>query len=175
VLIAVAGAHRVGKTTLVDALAAALPGYAVVPEPYDLLVEDGYEVADPPAAEDYEAMLRRSIAAIATTPNDAIVDRSPLDLVAYRRAVDADFELDDWLDDLSEAMDNIDLVVFVPIEEPDRVVVGASEDRRLRRRVDAALRALLFDDPDELVGDVIEVEGDVDRRVAQVLRELRRP
>jgi len=41
-----------------------LPGYAFVPEPYHLIEEDGYEFADPPSPEDFEAQLERSMIAL---------------------------------------------------------------------------------------------------------------
>ena len=61
VRIAFSGSHRVGKSTLIERVAEALPSYAVVAEPYYLLEEEGYECSDPPSAEDFEAQLDRSI------------------------------------------------------------------------------------------------------------------
>jgi predicted ATPase len=40
--IAFSGSHRVGKSTLVDRIAEALPTYTAVEEPYYLLEEEGY-------------------------------------------------------------------------------------------------------------------------------------
>ena len=54
-MIAICGAHATGKSTLVDALASALPGYRVVEEPYHALIDDGYVFGDPPGVEDFEA------------------------------------------------------------------------------------------------------------------------
>lgn len=41
--IAISGSHRVGKSTLVEALGDALVGYATVDEPYHQLVEQGHD------------------------------------------------------------------------------------------------------------------------------------
>ena len=57
--IAISGSHRVGKTTLAEALAAELPGYELVPEPYYLLEEDGHVFAAMPSIEDFELQLAR--------------------------------------------------------------------------------------------------------------------
>jgi uridine kinase len=45
VRIAISGAHCVGKTTLAEALAAALPHHDFIAEPYFLLEEEGYDFA----------------------------------------------------------------------------------------------------------------------------------
>jgi uridine kinase len=47
--IAISGAHRTGKTTLVEELSRALPAYGVVDEPYYLLEEEGHEFAEMPS------------------------------------------------------------------------------------------------------------------------------
>lgn len=58
--IGVSGSHRLGKTSLAEALSAALPGHEFVPEPYYLLEEDGYECEEMPSVEDFERQLERS-------------------------------------------------------------------------------------------------------------------
>ncbi len=167
--IAFAGAHRTGKTTLVHALGEARPDYAVIEEPYHLLEEEGYDFADPPGAEDYLAMLERSLAISTSAPANALIDRSPLDFVAYLDVVAGDsFEADL----LRDAMSALDLIVLVPIESRDRIVVAASEDRRLRRAVDEVLSAMVLDDPHDFGVEVLEVHGDVDQRVRQVLGRM---
>jgi predicted ATPase len=166
VRVAFSGAHRVGKTTLVEAVAAQLPGHAVFEEPYRLLEEEGWEFGEPPEREDFERQLRRSIELIAAAPADALFDRAPVDFLAYLRG-DADVE------DVREAMRALDLVVLVSIETPDRVVLPHGEDRRWRRRIDERIGALLVDDPHDFGVRVVEVRGDVDARVAQVLRAVR--
>jgi predicted ATPase len=167
VRVAIAGAHRTGKTTLIEALAARLPAYTAVEEPYHQLEEAGHEFADPPAIEDFEAQLRHALEAIAASGADTLFDRSPLDFVAYLRAFDDDHDLEPWRDGLRDALDSLDLVVVVPIE--DRIPVPAHDDRALRRRVDELLATLI----DDLDVATIEVHGDVDARVQQVLAAMR--
>ena len=62
--IAFSGSHRVGKSTLLEHVAIALPGHTVVDEPYYLLEEDGYEAAEHPTVEDFVAQLERSLVAL---------------------------------------------------------------------------------------------------------------
>ncbi len=173
--IAVTGTHRTGKSTLVAALAAALPGYDAVDEPYVLLEEEGHAFEDEPGFDDFEAMLTRSVGVVSASGPDGLFDRCPLDLLAYL-AVDAEAERLDaraWLPRLQEAMAMIDLVVLVPIERPDRIDAGGADDRELRRRVDEALRDIVLDDPWGFGVPVLEVSGSPDERADQVLAYLR--
>src|SRR5215471_6706048 len=94
--IAISGAHRTGKTTLVAALSELLPAYEVVDEPYRVLEEYGHEFSDPPSVEDFEQQLRTSIELVSAAPADALLDRCPLDFIAYLQAIDDDFDIDDW-------------------------------------------------------------------------------
>lgn len=172
--IAVTGTHRVGKSTLIEALSERLPGYRVIDEPYQLLEEEGHEFSDPPGIADFEVQLRRSLAMIDELPRDAIVDRCPLDFVAYLRALDDEYDLEPWLEQLRDAMETFDRVVVVTIEAPDRVVVSASEDRRLRSEVDAQIRSLVIEDALGIGVEAIEVTGSIDTRADQVVRAMRR-
>jgi hypothetical protein len=170
--VAFAGTHRTGKTTLLEAVHARLPAYQHVEEPYRWLEDEGYEFSDPPSAEDFERQLRRSIDSIAASGPRTLFDRCPLDLVAYLQAIDEDFAIDDWLDDIRAGMAALDLVVWLSIETPDRIALPSHEDRRLRRRVDDRLQTLLLDDPYGFAIEVLEVAGTLDDRVAQVMRAL---
>jgi AAA domain-containing protein len=155
--VAFAGTHRTGKTTLLEAVHARLPAYQHVDEPYRWLEDEGHEFSDPPSADDFERQLRRSIDSIAGSGARTLFDRCPLDLVAYLQAIDEDFAIDDWLDEVRSGMAMLDLVVLVSIETPDRIAVPAHEDRRLRRRVDGRLQTLLLDDPYGVGAEVAQV------------------
>jgi predicted ATPase len=173
VRIAFSGTHRTGKTTLVAAIAELLPTYRVIDEPYRLLEESGHDFADPPSVEDFEQQLRTSIELLATAPADALLDRCPLDFIAYLQAIDDDVDVDDWLDDIRDAMARVDLVILVPIETPERIAVPDHEDRRLRRRVDERLQRLVLDDPFGFELATLEVSGSLAERVGQVMRATR--
>lgn len=166
--VAFSGAHRTGKTTLVDAISSLVPAYEVIAEPYRVLEEEGYELSDPPTVEDYEQQLRTSLALLAATPADALLDRCPLDIVAYLQAVDDDFDISDWLDEIRDGIAQLDLIVVVPIETPDRIAVPAYEDRRLRRQVDERVQHLALDDPFGFDTATVEVSGALPERVRQV-------
>ena len=172
--IAFSGAHRTGKTTLLEAVAARLPGHDAHDEPYWQLEDEGYEFSDPPAREDFERQLQLSIESILAGSRDALFDRSPIDFIAYLQAsAGDDFDPDHWSPGLRDAMEALDAVVLVTIETPDRIAVPSHEDRRLRVAIDEAITTLLLDDPLGLGVRTIEVHGDLDARVRQVLRALR--
>ncbi len=176
VRIAIAGSHQVGKSALVDELAAALPGYATVDEPYHAMAEDGHEFADPPSREDFEAQLAHALAALADADDRTLFDRSPVDLLAYLLEHDEadDVDPDAWLPQLRAAVEALDLIVFVPIEAPDRIAAAARDDHPAwRRRVDARLRALLVEGALGADVEVLEVQGSVARRAQAVLARVR--
>jgi predicted ATPase len=175
VRIAVSGAHRTGKTTLIEALGQLLVGHEVVEEPYHLLEEEGHEFAQPPSIEDFEIQLERSIECLGDGEGNRLFDRCPADLLAYLFThEDGDaFDLEPWFPRAREAMQRLDLVVFVPIEEPDRIGVPAPE-RPWRQLVDEALREGLAEDRWDLGVEVLEVTGSVAERARQVRDRLGR-
>jgi thymidylate kinase len=172
--IAFSGTHRVGKTTLLERVAELLPSHATIDEPYYLLEEEGYQVAHEPSLDDFSAQLERSLASLADDAEHVLYDRCPADVLAYLLThADADeFEPEEWLDRVRDAMATLDLVVFVPLEEPDRVAVRAGE-RRWRTAVHEQLEAMLVDDTYDFGVDVVRVEGDVRSRTEQVMETVR--
>lgn len=171
--IAISGSHLVGKTTLAEALVEALPGHEFVPEPYHLLEEDGYEFPETPSLEDFEHQLARSLQCMHDSGSDVVFDRCPLDIIGYLVAhQDADaFRLEDWMPRVREAVSTLDLIVFVPIERPDRVAVSRSQ-ARTRSDVDAVLSEIVGDDTYGLEFDAVIVEGTPGARLRQVLAYL---
>ena len=168
--VAVSGSHRTGKTSLIAAVADRVPGYEIIDEAYRVLEESGHEFSDPPSVDDFEQQLRTSLELVGTAPTDALLDRCPLDFVAYLQALDEEWSIDDWLDDIADAMSRLDLIVVVPIETPDRIAVAAHEDKALRRRVDERLQRLVLDTPLDVA--TLEVSGTCDERVRQVMRAI---
>jgi len=171
VRIAFSGSHRVGKSTLVASVAEALPRYATVDEPYSLLEEEGYQCSETPSVEDFEAQLERSLAALEEGQQDVLFDRCPADVLAYLLAHEdaGAFEADEWLERVRQAMQTLDLVVFVPVEDPDRIPVPSHEDVELRLAVHEKLSELLADDALGFDAEVLTVQGDVAARVKQVM------
>jgi hypothetical protein len=174
VKIAVSGTHRTGKTTLIDELADYLSSFQVLDEPYHQLEEDGHAFAELPTFDDFEAMLACSIESIVESTGDCLFDRCPCDILAYLFSIEESerFDLNQWMPRVQDAIQQIDLIVFVPVEEPDRIAAGESDHELLRLRVDEVLRDIVIGDQWALGIPAIEVTGSPGERARQVLDQL---
>jgi hypothetical protein len=172
--IAISGSHATGMSTLVAELAHRVVGLTVIDEPYYCLEDEGYAFATPPTAQDFEALVERSILLLMQGRQGPVVfDRSPADYLAYlaaRRDVEAEYDLPRVIAALATAMKTLDLVIFVPVERPDRV--ACAEAPRLRRRVNDLLHAMLIEGAWGFEVPVLEVSGAVAHRLAQVEARL---
>ncbi|MEV6061016.1 ATP-binding protein [Nocardia asteroides] len=173
--IAVSGTHGVGKTTLAEELCARLPGHELVPEPYFLLEEQGYEFDHPPSPADYVVQLRYSTRLLPAAGPAVVFDRSPLDFLAYLSTFGTDLEATIDLAAVRSALATLDLLVLVPVTETVERVLPAAEMPGLRAEMDGALADLVYADRFGLVGElpVIEVNVPLDRRISTVLGALR--
>lgn len=174
--IAISGTHHSGKSTLVGDLADALPEYSTVEEPYHLLVEEGYEFAEMPSVEDFELQLERSIAYLGESDENVIFDRCPADLLGYlmTHSEAEAFDLERWLPRVREAVETLDLIVFLPVEDRDRIALPSSEDAELRALVDEKLKEIFQENPFGFDVDVLEVTGTPRERVQRVMAYLHR-
>lgn len=173
--VAVSGAHRSGKSTLVEELSHALPEYSTVEEPYHLLAEEGYEFSEMPSIEDFELQLERSIECLGEGEPNVLFDRCPVDLLGYlltHPEAEA-FDPEKWLPRVHAAMATLDLVVFLPVEERDRITLSSSEDAELRMQVDEKLQEILLENPFGFDVEVLEVTGALHARIRQVMVYLR--
>lgn len=160
---------------MIGELSRSLPAWVVVDEPYHLLEEEGHEFAEMPSLEDFELQLERSIECMSDSEEDRLFDRCPADMLAYlithRDA--GGFDVDAWLPRVRSAMQRLDLVVFVPVEDPDRILVPDVEESELRQRVDEELREIVLDDRWDFGVEAIEVTGTSRERARQVFAHLR--
>ncbi len=173
--IAISGTHFSGKTTLVDALSEVLPHYTIIEEPYHQLAEEGHEFAELPSIEDFELMLERSIENLDDSAQNSIFDRCPADILGYLLShgdVEA-FGLKEWLPRVQSAIRKLDLIVFLPIETPDRIVLPLSEDIDYREHVDETLQEIIMGNRFSFTVNVQAVTGSLQKRVEQVLAHIR--
>lgn len=175
--VAVSGSHRVGKTTLAQALADALVDHDFADEPYHELVAEGYVFSDPPDAEDFEAQLEYSLEVLNDDAPNMVFDRCPVDLLAYLVVASQDDEgvIARWIDPVRRAMRSLDAVILVRVENPDVIDFGEDEDPTASRdAVDETLRRLLRSHELELEVQVFEIGGPLDGRITAVLDWLER-
>lgn len=169
--IAISGSHGTGKSTLVRELADRLPDFIATDEPYYLLAEEGHAFSQPPTFDDFIVLHERSLSLLTRSSSQQILfDRSPADYLAYLAALEPSAVSREQIADAAAAMSTLDLVVFVPIEQPDRV--GGMEAPRLRRRVDEILREMLVENAWSFDASVLEVHGTPRERADQVRAHL---
>ncbi|HEY0853445.1 MAG TPA: AAA family ATPase [Devosia sp.] len=179
--IAVTGTHGSGKTTLVEDFLERHPGYEHEQEPYLALAQTGIAFADGASLPDLEEQLTQSVALVLSHADepDVIFDRCPLDYVGYLEVV-AEREGTEWepsgklLGRIEKALASLDLIVFVPLLQPDEIAV-AIEQPRLRKAVDQRLKRIIGDDVFDLRGTqtrVVEITGSRAQRVERLMATL---
>jgi predicted ATPase len=174
--VGISGTHGTGKTTLAQALCARLPGHVMADEPYYLLEVQGYEFGFPPSAEDYRALLARSVRSMSSPPlrPGVVFDRTPLDYLAYMAATGVDLPAEADAAALRPAFASLDLLAVTLITPETEQVLPTAELPRLRAEMNDALLELVYDDPLNAWEDipVLELSGPLDGRVDAVLAAL---
>lgn len=166
--IAFTGTHRVGKTTLAEAIADSLPGYELKQEPYLQLEETGYLFPEVPTTDDYIEQFSYAVKQIENSEDNVIFDRCHLDILAYIYAVRKNKDIQTLYSEMEQAMSQIDLLIFVPIETPDIISCHESDLPRLRYQVNNILQSWIGD----LNLEILEVKGSEEKRKQQVLKKL---
>lgn len=166
--IAVTGTHRAGKTTLAEKLQASLNGYFYQQEPYFELEEKGYIFSETPGFDDFYAQLTYSVKQLLVKEPNIIFDRCPLDFLAYIQAVSGPEAAQQLYPEIQYAMESIDLLVFVPVENPDLISCSEHDFPELREGVNELLHTWVTD----LDMAVIQVTGTAAEREDQVIRGI---
>jgi hypothetical protein len=79
------------------------------------------------------------------------------------------FDPDEWLDRIRGAVQTLDLIVFVPIEDSVRIRLASRDDADRRRAVHDRLCDLLLDGQLGIDVEVLTVRGDVQTRTDQIV------
>jgi predicted ATPase len=166
--IAVSGPHCTGKSTLIDEFLRAHPDFTHEPEPYTVLVEDfGEEFSDPPCVEDFYRQLEFNVECLRQHARGerVIYERCPIDFLAYIDALDSD-STDMALTLVSDAIQHLDLIVYLPLDEND---TADCEYPKLRKAVDRRLSAIFREDRFGIVSAnnaiVVEASGSTPHRL----------
>ncbi len=173
--------------TLIDRFLITHPDFAHEPEPYTVLEELYGEIfAAEPSADDFYRQLEFNIDRLRSYESGEMViyERSPIDFLAYMLALD-DLGRDKqamWLAERSlgmvkDAIELLDLIVFLPLNDMESNVMPDSEDEELRKAVDGRLVAILFDDDFNLFASrrpvVLEVRGSTAQRLLKIETALK--
>ncbi|GGB81097.1 hypothetical protein GCM10007424_21500 [Flavobacterium suaedae] len=167
--IAIIGAHQVGKTTLAEELMEKLTGYTLETEPYLQLEASGYEFSSPPIGEDFLEQFNYSLKLVSKDEDNILFDRCIIDILAYLHAVEPEKNIQELFKTAEEAFTEIDLLVFMPVEEPDLIPKHQADMSELRDTVNELLNDWIWSFDIE----TIEVSGSVSNRVNQVLAKIR--
>lgn len=163
--IAVSGTHGVGKSTLIDEFLRRHPEFVHAPEPYVVMVEDlGEEFSAEPCVEDFCRQLEFNIERLSqhAVDENVIYERCPVDFFAYIHAMDPR-GAETALDQVSEAMQHLDLIVYLPLNET------SDEYPKLQRAVECRLSSIFRDDEFGIMSSanstVVEAEGTTSQRL----------
>lgn len=170
--VVVSGTHGSGKSTLIGDFAVSHREWEILPDPYEYV-----DLAEsvPGAAVFFQQLRIAADRLSEPTAAPVLAERGPLDFLAYLHALDSldrPSRSSDLLDRAyrltSRAMSEVDLLILLPLNETDSIMIGADEDLELRAAMDMFLLELA-DDPD-LIGTarVVEITGDRSRRLARL-------
>ena len=185
--VAVSGTHCCGKSTLIDEFLLAHPDFTHEPEPYAVLEEDYGEVfAAEPSPDDFYRQLEFNVDRLRRyQPGERVIfERSPVDFLAYllalndlRRGESTMRRIERSLGMMMEAIQLLDLIVFVRLNDEDGIVMSDSEDPELRRAVNDRLAGIFNDHDFNLFTSdrpvVLEAMGSTTQRLRMLESALR--
>lgn len=174
--IAVSGTHCIGKTTFIEDFIKAHPEYKYEAEPYHQL-----ESVLEPSLDSFIEQLDYSIEMLNTHVNESniIFDRCPVDFLAYamctleQEHIDINSsEVSERFSDIKAALDNLDVIVFLPIEK-EHTIEYTEDDAAFRKEVDKRFKRLYRDDIFDIFPrydhpKIIEIWGDRSARVKKL-------
>ena len=171
--IAVSGTHRTGKSTLIDEFLRLHPDFVHEPEPYTVLVEElGEEFSAEPCVDDFLRQLEFNITRLKQHQRGerVIYERCPIDFVAYIECVSPTISTGSVLDEVRESMQHLDLIVYLPIDNP--IDAGDEEFPKLRKAVDRRLNAIYNEDDLGIISAsnlaIVEATGPIEKRLRTV-------
>ncbi len=172
--IAISGTHFIGKSTLIEDFIKKHPNYRSEVEPYYKLQDQAtVESSLEPCLDSFLVQLDYSINQIneCADEQNIIFDRCPVDFLAYamcelnQDSINInDSEVSERFSDVKAALDNLDLIIFLPITKENSIEY-TEEDLDYRKAVDIFLKKLYRDDicdifPQYNHPEIIEISGD---------------
>jgi hypothetical protein len=184
--LAISGSHGTGKSTLVAAFLERCPDYRHEPEAFETVGDEVDVTSEGPTPVGLERLLEHTLVVVSGYPAGASVvfERSPVDYLAYAAASKewpagaAEGFLEAFVPRVRAAIRSLDLIALLPLPGAGSLDERPGEDRRFRKRVDAALRSALLDDEYDLFDGpgaptVAELPRSPDRRLGELRRLAR--
>jgi len=180
--IAISGTHFMGKSTLIDDFLKVHPDYRSEMEPYYKLQEEKpMELSLEPSLDDLLEQLDYSIQQLNQCANEknVIFDRCPVDCIAYamciaeKDSVDInDSEISERFDDVKEALNQLDMIVFLPITK-EHLIEYPEENPAYRKLADKYFKKLYRDEVCDIFPrfghpKIIELWGDRSARIKKL-------
>lgn len=180
--IAISGTHFMGKTTLIEDFIKQHPSYKREIEPYyKLQDEKTMELSLEPSLDSLLEQLDYSIEQLnkCAYEKDIFFDRCPVDFLAYAMCVLSrdeinvnDSEVSERFPDIKEALNNLDLIVFLPILN-ENLIEYTEENPAYRKAADKSFKKIYRDDVCDIFPRynhprIIEISGDRVTRVKKL-------
>ena len=181
--IAISGTHCMGKTTFIKDFLKIYPGYVYEEEPYNQLQEKhDIEFSADPSLEDFIEQLEYSLERLDfhATPANVIFERCPIDFVAYlmylaqqERMNFQDTHVSEMFPEITEALENLDLIIFLPMTKECPILSPESEDEVYRKAVDVVLKQIYREDLFDLLPShdhpqLVEIWGKPEERMKKL-------
>jgi sulfur carrier protein ThiS len=185
--IAISGTHCMGKTTLIQDFLKIHPEYLFEEEPYYQLQEKhGVEFSEELTLEDFIEQLDYSVAQLnlKAVPQNIIFERCPIDFVAYVKYTAEQEEIylentsiPEKFSEIKEALENLDLIVFLPMTKENPIRCTESEDMIFRKAIDGILKQIYREELFDLFPrydhpQIAEIWGSPQERIKKLEEEL---
>ncbi len=181
--IAISGTHCMGKTTFIQDFLKNYPEYIYEEEPYYRLQENhDIEFSVEPTIDGFIEQLEYSRERLDfhAAQENVIFERCPIDFVAYSMYLSyqegmnlEDTHIFEMIPEIKEVLENLDLIVFLPMTREHPIIFPESEDGIYRESVDVALKQIYREDlfdffPNHGHPQLIEIWGNPEERMKQL-------
>lgn len=155
---------------MIDEFLLAHPGFIHEPEPYSVLVDElGEDFSAEPCVEDFLRQLEFNIERLKQHSSETrvIYERCPIDFLAYVECL-SPMHSDSVRTEVTEALHNLDLIVYLPIDN----TIEVDEFPKLRKAVDRRLSEIYRADDLGIINEtnltVIEATGPTAKRLSTI-------
>lgn len=181
--IAISGTHFIGKSTFINDFIKVHPDYIHEIEPYyQLQDKHNIEFSEDPTLECLYDQLDYSLERLHELSNhpNVIFDRCPIDFVAYAMYAAKQMGITihesvifERFSDIQEALENLDLIVFLPIKQEHEADYIIPEDGFYRKAIDKYFKKIYRDEIYDIFPSydhpkIIEIWGNRTERIKKL-------